>query len=341
MNPPPASSPTQRPRIRIPIIVVAALTVIYLTAFIAMDAGRNAFEHLGLVAATLPWVLLASLAAYLLRAVRWQWMLGRQGYAVAFPVSFVSYIAGFALTASPGKAGELIRIRYFGALGIPASAVLACFVLERAFDLLVLLALSTLVWGTAPGVNIALAFVFLLGTLVVLAARNPRIGVWFLVRARNLRLGLVARLIKVLIIGLKRSAAIATPLNLCIICGLGFVAWTIQIAGFIIMMKALEIELPVGTMLGIPPLAMLVGAASMVPGGLGTTEVATVVILGSFEVELLRAAQVAIAMRAGSIWFAILIGIGAVIHLEHRFATPASPGADSDPTQTERSCPGE
>jgi len=315
--------------------------MIYLAAFIAIDAGPNAFDQLSIVLAALPCVLLTSLVAYLLRAIRWQWMLGRQEYVVALPINFISYIAGFALTASPGKAGELIRIRYFRNLGIPASTVLACFVLERGFDLLVLLALSALVWGSAPGVHVAMAFVVLLGGTLVVAARNPRIGAWFLVRARSLGLGLVARLIKVMIIGLKRSAAIATPLNLCVICGLGLLAWLIQIAGFVVMMGAVGINLPFDTLLGIPPLAMLVGAASMVPGGLGTTEIATVVILESHDVELALAAQAAIAMRAGSIWFAMLIGICAVIYLEHRFTSSTRVSTDRDPVQTGRSNPGE
>lgn len=339
MNLPPTSSPTQRPRIKFQIAVVVALAMVYLAAFIALEAGHNAFDQLGLVAMHLPWVLFASLVAYLLRAIRWQWMLARQDHPVAFPISFVSYLAGFSLTASPGKAGELIRIRYFGTLGVPASVVLACFVLERGFDLLVLLVLSALVWDSAQGVYVALAFVVLLGTSLVIAARNPRIGVWFLVRARSLGLGLVARIIKIMIIGLKRSAAIATPFNLCVICGLGLLAWLIQIAGFAVMMGAVGIDLPFGTLLGIPPLAMLVGAASMVPGGLGTTEIATVVILGGYDIELALAAQVAIAMRAGSIWFAMLIGISAVIFLEHRLTSSARLNVDPDSVQTRRSIP--
>jgi len=55
-------------------------------------------------------VLLAmSLVNYGLRVVRWQMYLGALGHRVPWLTNGRIYPAGFALTTTPGKAGEAIR----------------------------------------------------------------------------------------------------------------------------------------------------------------------------------------------------------------------------------------
>jgi hypothetical protein len=64
------------------------------------------------------------------------------------------------------------------------------------------------------------------------------------------------------------------------------------------------------------PLALLVGAASMSPGGVGTTEAAIVVVLTEFSVPFDRATIAAIGIRLGTLWFAIVLGFLVILVLE-------------------------
>ena len=67
---------------------------------------------------------------------RWHALLRVQGHPVAsWRSGLIACNPGFAFTASPGKAGELLRIHYFSRLEIPPRARLATFVSERGLDL--------------------------------------------------------------------------------------------------------------------------------------------------------------------------------------------------------------
>lgn len=74
------------------------------------------------------------------------------------------------------------------------------------------------------------------------------------------------------------------------------------------------------------PLALLIGAASMVPGGIGTTEAAIVFLLHSHGATFDTSALAAIGMRLTTLWLAIALGLFAIPTLEtlHR-ARPAPP----------------
>mgnify|MGYP003689249353 FL=1 len=69
-------------------------------------------------------------------------------------------------------------------------------------------------------------------------------------------------------------------------------------------------------MLSIYPLAMLIGALSLVPGGVGTTEAAIVLMLGASGVEVDAALTVAIGIRLVSLWLAVIVGMLAMARLE-------------------------
>ncbi len=59
--------------------------------------------------------------------------------------------------------------------------------------------------------------------------------------------------------------------------------------------------------------AMLLGAASMLPGGLGATEAALVYQLNQAGMVMSDAVAAAIALRLSTLWFAILLGVAALL----------------------------
>jgi glycosyltransferase 2 family protein len=55
--------------------------------------------------------------------------------------------------------------------------------------------------------------------------------------------------------------------------------------------------------------AMIVGALSMLPGGLGSTEAAMVILLGALGVDLHVALASTAIVRITTLWFAVAIGV--------------------------------
>ena len=69
----------------------------------------------------------------------------------------------------------------------------------------------------------------------------------------------------------------------------------------------LGVELPCLAAFSIYPLAMLAGAISMLPGGVGSTEVAIAVQLSWHGVAASTALLAAVVMQFGTTWFSILL----------------------------------
>lgn len=317
----PIPSPPATHSMRWSVIAMATVVVVYLGVLFGIDSGRQLFTRLSEMAAALPVIVASSVASYLVRFARWQWLLAGSGYRLPVWKSLLSYAAGFAFTASPGKAGELIRTRYLARQGVPSDRVVACFIFERLLDLVVILAFACLLAGSIPGLGVAFAFVAAVLIAIVAAARLERLRLVGQLLLRRARLRLPARILRVVLLGIRKSSDYTTSRTLIGAALLGIAAWAIQCIGYALGLLQLGIAVPFIAAFAVAPAAMLIGAASMLPGGIGTTEAATVVILTYLGVDLGLATLAAITLRLASIWFAMLIGFAAVIILERSLAS--------------------
>lgn len=304
---------------------VAAIAVIYVAALWYLDRDRNILSQLAKMAAPLSACAVLVLLSYACRYQRWRSVLAAQGRPVhAWWQGLLAYLAGFAFTASPGKAGELLRIRYFNWQGIPPRATLTTFIFERACDLLVITLLSIAAATLVPAFGL-LALIILVLLLALLA-----LGCWPPL-ARFAR-GLAARLPGAPV---RRAAgflidggtALGPLLRVRLLLGSlgwGSVAWLLTAAAFAWLCHSAGITLPAHLLLGIYPMAMLIGALSFVPGGVGTTEAAIVMMLVACGVGADAALAIAIGIRLASLWLAVLMGMLAMAALESRALAPAT-----------------
>ena len=284
------------------------LTCFYLGLLLWVDAKNHVLTQLHLLANALPFLLGISLLSYLFRYLRWHWLLSRSGFSVEWKYGLIAYLAGFAFTATPGKVGELIRIRYFTKVGVPANISFGAFIYERALDLIVVLFLASLAIGRQDLLTLALSFVTIfLGLLVGLALNSSlltRLSEFFNQRSWFW----LEKLILVVRDGLASCRYWLTPLDLMVSLVCGLVAWTLTSYGFMWLLSDLGVSLRPLEAFTIYPMAMLVGAASMLPGGVGSTELSIVLLLGVYGVTSSIATIAAIGIRFATIWFAVLIG---------------------------------
>jgi len=319
-------------RIRGALVGFFLLTAAYVAALVWVDARRRVFDGLNSLAGVLPLLLAVSLGSYLARYLRWWWLLRRAGHAVPIVAGFFAYLAGFAFTATPGKVGELIRVRYFHDHGVPAWRVVAVFVFERAMDLLVVLGLAMLAIRDPRVLAASTAFVLLCLTLVVVLGWRPG---WLSCGADLLRRGAwptPARWIEVLRDGLAGGRLWVRPLDLGVSLALGLLAWGTVALGFRHLIGALGVNsVPTAEALSIYPLSMLAGAASMLPGGIGSTEATITALLSLSHVDLSVGVLAAVGIRLSTLWFAILCGLVSVVGLEYRAARGADHSLSADP----------
>lgn len=298
------------------VIVFWLMTAIYIGVLLWVDHDKGLLSGIERLYSVLPTLLLIAVLSYLARYGRWHWLLARTGLSIPPVRGFVSYLAGFALTATPGKVGELLRIRYFQPIGAPPSMVLSAFVYERVFDLVVVLCLAGIAatdYGLFP---LVLVFVMIVLCTVFVFAKYPDqlLRMARLLQRRHLRRP--ARLIEVFAHGLAHTRFWITPLDLLVSLLTGLLAWGLTAYAFVLLLNHLGIDLPGSLAVSLYPMAMLAGAASMIPGGVGSTEVVLIILLTGLGVSLVQGTIAAIGIRIATIWFATMLGLVSMLVLE-------------------------
>ena len=260
-----------------------------------------------------PWVmaglLALSLVNYLLRFLRWGRYLALLDAPVPWRINLDAYFSGFALTTSPGKVGEMLRSVLLKPHGVPSAASLAAFFAERVSDLLSILVLAAIgLWAYAPArpiVGLALAAVVVALLLVQRTALIAAIDRWAGARPQKWA-RLVVKLCEVVLHFRRCFSLPAMSMGLA----LGVVAWFAEGLGFWWLLVALDHPLPLSTAVFIYAFAMLVGALSFLPGGLGGSEAAMVALLTLNGLPEASAVSATLICRLATLWFAV--GLGAI-----------------------------
>ncbi len=300
---------------------IAAALYLGFSNFAGWRGVVSAFAEVGglFVAAALA----LSLVNYGLRIARWRLYLAALGFEIDWESAEAVYLAGFAFTATPGKAGELLRGVFLQRRGVPFLTATAAFVSERVGDLVAMLVIALPGAAACPngGPIFAIAFAVLAALVVALSQAHG------LERARaaleRTRLPFAARLsapIRLLIESRRCHAPRIFALGL----GLGLVAWSAEAFAFDLVLGRMGVEIGLGAAMSIYALSMLAGAISFLPGGVGGAEAvmtALLILAGAGEAEAVAAT---IVIRLATLWYAVAIGAAALAIERRRLFQPAS-----------------
>ncbi len=295
-------------RLLIPLVLgLLALVGLALFADARELAARLAAFDLRLLAP----VLALSLVNYALRFGRWQLYLRALEVPLPPGRSLAIFLVGFLLSVTPGKAGELGKawlVRELG--GGPARRVVPAVLAERVTDLLgvvLLMALGALPfpggpWIAAAGVALVAAAVALLAWRTAAEALFRRLERlrWIGPRAHHLHelYELLRRLISPRLLAAGLALAVA--------------AWGAEGIGFLLVLRVYDPAAGLPAAVFDYAASTLLGAASMLPGGLLASEGALAALLGAQGLDPAAAASATLIIRAATLWFAVALGLGAL-----------------------------
>lgn len=257
-------------------------------------------------------MLALSLVNYLLRAWRWQIFSDRLRLCVPFPLTTCYFVAGFALTATPGKVGEALRLWLLKrGHGIAYSRSLGLLFGDRLADItaIVLLTLVNLQGVADFGWAIVPAVAFVLALTIVFA--RPRLAMLAISRVYGW-IEVWPRLFAVFRRATRHIAHLASPGTYCVVMVLSLIGWLAEAVALYWLLTAMGAPLPIEVVVFVFSFSMLIGAAAMLPGGLGGTEATMIGLLASFGVDFDTAVAATAIIRVTTLWFSVLLGIVAL-----------------------------
>lgn len=257
-------------------------------------------------------VLLAlSLINYSLRAARWGLYTKALGLALGVPAILRHYFGGFALTMTPARLGEVIRMRWIAReTGTRLEGLAPLILVDRAGDLAstALLLAIALAFGTAGIAGGAPVVVLaLIGALI---ATRPRLFIAFVDGSYRL-----FRRKPRLFVRLRRAARALKPFSAPALVVpalvLGGIGWFAEGYAFHLLLGWMGAPVPMWTCIAIFLFSMMTGGATGMPGGLGGAEAAMIALLSLEGVPLDLSVPATAIIRITTLWFAI--GLGVVI----------------------------
>ncbi len=262
-------------------------------------------------------VCVFSVLNYVLRYLRWIVLLRQFGDRFAFVDGLLCYVAAFALTTTPGKVGEAIRsIFFFRRHQIQHSHTLAALLSERIGDAVASVLLATMAVYTFGEVRwLSAAFTLMIG-FVVLLVRKPTLVLRMTQFLSVIKLDRIQRFLQLIAVFLARTKELLSMQMFSMVTLVGLLSWSAEAYAFAWLALQLGGSEPVLLYMSIFALAMVAGAATFLPGGLGSTEAVMFLLLTLTGMDDAQAFTVALLSRLATLWLAVILGLMTMLWLE-------------------------
>jgi uncharacterized protein (TIRG00374 family) len=257
----------------------------------------------------IPAVLALATGNYLIRLVRWNYYLRALDIGLSAKLSAIVFFAGLSMSITPGKFGELLKAQYIKNIdGTARSRTGTVVIAERLTDLLGILFLASFgVFQLHYGqVVFFVCVAIILCALVIIASRSLSLGLLKLAS----RIPLVGKVAHKLEEAYVSVARLLSPAPLIAATVLATIAWGCECIGFYLVLASLpglQITLPDAVF--IYAFATVVGAVTMLPGGLITTEGTMTGLLLLLGIPAAGAVTATLITRLCTLWYAVALGL--------------------------------
>lgn len=306
-----------RPALRRAAVMAAGLAALSLVAALVVLAARDDLDKALRVLADAPvWLVLVVVAFatlnYVIRTWRFVYLAAHLGLKLPFWETSAYYTAGFALTMSPGKLGEMVRLWFLKRrFDLAYRRGVALQLADRISDVyaLLLLCLAGLTgFEQYRGPVLAVLAVAAAGTLLL---ARPRLMIALL----NATYGLVRvkpRLFIQLRHMVRDTALVMQGRVFLASLALGIVSWFVEAVALWAVLHLLDAPVSVSAATFVFAFAGVVGGLTMMPGGVGGYEIVMVMLLGLQGVPTEVALVATAILRLGTVWYATVAGFLAV-----------------------------
>ena len=260
--------------------------------------------------------VLLVLLGYAIRYGRWRLLLAAVNQHPPIAADARIWMGSYAFTATPGKSGEALRsLLLKQEFGVPMPPTLMALLVERLTDgtaVLLLLVINVpllLRWQVPLMVPISLGLAALIGSWLVI--RSPYARAVLKSTAKRV---LPRKLARASGDGLISLRQLLKPWLLLQATAIGAVAWSLEGVSLWLLLRGMGVgEVGIGGATIAHTAAGLIGALTLLPGGLGSTEAGTVGLLALQGVGVAAATPATLLIRLMTLWFATALGVGCLL----------------------------
>ena len=295
------------------IIIVIIFVIFYVGFAIFFDANQFIESSKQINPYFIIPALLAFTSGILIKSLRQMLFLRHMGIKIPLKQNIIIYLAGLSMLFTPAGLGEMIKSHFlFKKYNYPVSKTLSLVFVERYHDLLAVFSIIT-IFSIVSGITFLTIPILIIGILLLVS--------FILIRRKKIS-PIFQKIIQKVKIFKKienhsnefNESLESFTSNKIIFSGwvVGIGAWLFDALGIFLCFQAfgLEFNYLITTVLGLS--SILFGAITLVPGGVGITEVSFVALLSLYGIESSVSSALALFFRLLSIWFATCIGIIAI-----------------------------
>ncbi len=255
-------------------------------------------------------ILFCFTTSILIKSLRQMLFLRHLGIKIPLKQNTIIYLAGLSMLITPAGLGEMIKSHFLlNKYNQPVSKTIPLVLVERYHDALAILSIL-FIFSIITGTTFLMIPILIIGTLLFVSLIVIRSRKLFPMFQKVIRKVKIFQTLENHSIEFNKSLVSFTSKKI-FFSGwvVGMVAWSVDGLGIFLCFQAFELDFDffISALLGLA--SILFGALTLIPGGVGVTEVSFVELLSHYGIESSVASALALFFRLLSVWFATCIGI--------------------------------
>jgi uncharacterized protein (TIRG00374 family) len=300
------------------IISVVIAGVLYLAFTIYADFTQviNAFGNFNLL--LLPLLLFLSFLNYFTRFLKWDYYLSVVKVKMKKIDSLSTFMSGLIMSVTPAKLGEVLKsVLVKEITGEPISKTAPIILAERVTDFLSLLLIAiagAYVFKYGGNITIIVAVFFV---ILIIIISNKKIALPIINLSE--RIPLIKKYIHNIHSAYKSSYQLLKLKPLILMTILSLISWGFECLGYYFILVNFDVDFGLLWASFSYSFSTIIGAISMLPGGLGLTEGSLTYLLMEKGITADISVATTFIVRAVTLWFAVLVGIISLSFYQRRF----------------------
>jgi uncharacterized protein (TIRG00374 family) len=263
-----------------------------------------------------PLVLGLVLCNYAARFLKWEYYTKILNIQIERKMSLLIFLSSFIMSVTPGKVGEVFKsylLKEYNGTSVSKSGPIV--IAERITDFLSLVLLSiagALMFGYGTSLIIGFGIFFILVVFLISSRKLSHAVIEFLERFKFI--ANVSHKVHTAYDSIYQMVRFKELIAAII---LSIFAWSFECLSFYIVINGFSsenlIHIDILTATFVYGFATIAGAVTMLPGGLGATDAGITGLLIFLGISKSVAVASTMIIRVSTLWFAVIVGIGAIM----------------------------